>query len=790
MGRKRIESWSWKDVVATAPRIGIPHFQRGSVWDRSNRVALLESMFEQSPCGSLVTWRPKTKIDVKDIGVPLLDSESLEESPLWLVDGQQRCRSLVSIFQDLTTAGAPQRADQSGALLPADIIEELVKFAPWIRPGLDTISDERMRSVAEAPQDGEDNDEYEDDTSGGATGWFVCIGAIPELRKELTDKLGETKDVSAKQMAKYSMFRTVAVSVLFPRKQAEPTKHVQLPRLLMPLGVLIVPEVWARLNEVLRQDNPEWLAKHMPWGPFFLTGRPNATWDTDLQKKIGSLRLLFGGKKFRNVATRFESMFTSKHFAVDELPRAEVRQAIAAYVRINRAGMRVQDEERALAVLAKWHNGILNLLAEFTRLRDGEPDVRMESDARKLLTHSSEKAFGFALWIRTVVRFVVLRVLANTAQQWLGPDAMERWTVGDKFNQFSEPEAKNVITEAARHAGDALLLVDSLLSNELGFDHRMARPSTRALIPVLDVFAHIEPDELKTLRNTTVGSDLRALLARVIHLTMLHPYLDQAELAGLCVKVHGDACKDGEWGLEGTAGIRTRLRSYLVELHRLWSMEAGVKTGQPTDDKDLFKQLAELATDSFFKLADEAKSLQAQAVGWLYAIERRNHATEFDWASQEVLEMTVRHEGVAIPLEAACTPEKQHIVPFVNAKKFAGKSGTRATASPANAVGNITWLSARQNGFNGFSDKWAVLSEQRDEQNLRARGLLFGEPGGRALDYYESLHDIHKNLGGMASAEELFEKFRTARLEWMKQEMKTWLDDSKELERLASALLT
>jgi hypothetical protein len=218
--------------------------------------------------------------------------------------------------------------------------------------------------------------------------------------------------------------------------------------------------------------------------------------------------------------------------------------------------------------------------------------------------------------------------------------------------------------------------------------------------------------------------------------------------------------------------------------------EAGVKTSQPTDDKDLFKQLAELATDSFFKLADEATSLQAQAVGWLYAIERRNHATEFDWASQEGLRMNVRHEGVAIPLEAACTPEKQHIVPFVNARKFAGKGGTRATASPANAVGNITWLSARQNGFNGFSDQWAVLSEKRDEQNLRARGLLFGEPGGRALDYYESLNDIHKNLGGMASAEELFEKFRTARLEWMKQEMKTWLDDSKELERLASALLT
>ena len=49
--------WSWRDVMNNAPRLGIPHFQRGNVWDSANRVALLESMYHKSPCGSIVVWR-------------------------------------------------------------------------------------------------------------------------------------------------------------------------------------------------------------------------------------------------------------------------------------------------------------------------------------------------------------------------------------------------------------------------------------------------------------------------------------------------------------------------------------------------------------------------------------------------------------------------------------------------------------------------------------------------------------------------------------------------------------
>ena len=790
MGRNRIQSWSWKDVVETAPRIGIPHFQRGSVWDASNRVALLESMFDKSPCGSLVTWQPKSMRD-EEVGVPLLDGQPLGEKPLWLVDGQQRCRSLVSIFQDLATVGARQRADQSLALLPADVVSELLACAPWIGQGTDATPADGSQTTQEVIEDVVDEG-YGDEVitpAVGRTGWFVCLGAIPELRKELTDKLGDAKQVSAKQAAKYSMFRTVAESVLFPQQPSDHATRVQLPRLLMPLGLLIAPRSCDQLKVAFQRNDPASLAEHAPWVPFFLTGRPAATWAEVSQGEIDGLRSLFEGTKFPKVAKRFKEMFTHEHLAVGPLPRASVQGAISAYVRINRAGIRVQAEERALAVLAKWHSGILTLLAEFARARDGEADVRTGIEARKLLGHSSEKTFGFALWMRTVVRFVVLRVLSETAQQWTGPDAIERWTVGDKFDRLSEKERAKHVGGAAEHAGEALLLVDSLLSSELAFDHRMARPNTRALIPILDLLAHINPVELKALRTAEGRSDLRALLARGLHLTMLHPYLDQAELNGLCDAVHLDPCADDSWPVDdGMTRIGERLESYIKRLHKLWSEEVHGKAGvtQPTDVRDVMNSLADLATASFHKLVTDARSLQAPAVGWLYAIERRNRATEFDWAAQKDGNLTMKWppDLGATALDAACAPEKQHIVPFADAKKIADKGGTRATASPANAVGNLTWLSARQNGFTGFSQQWAVLSPERDEANLRARGLLSGEPGARAVDHYKTLKDLPDG----PERGELFRRFCEARIEWMKEEMRSWLTNREELDRVVAVL--
>ena len=64
----------------------VPHFQRGLVWDTAATALLLESLFLDTPCGSLILWTPSR---VREYGVPLGDR------PHYLiVDGQQRILSL------------------------------------------------------------------------------------------------------------------------------------------------------------------------------------------------------------------------------------------------------------------------------------------------------------------------------------------------------------------------------------------------------------------------------------------------------------------------------------------------------------------------------------------------------------------------------------------------------------------------------------------------------------------------------------------------------------------------
>jgi len=72
--------------------MSIPHFQRGLVWDTSAVALLLESLYYQTPCGSIILWAPA---DVSAQG------NRLGKSARYLiVDGQQRIRSLHDVFRD------------------------------------------------------------------------------------------------------------------------------------------------------------------------------------------------------------------------------------------------------------------------------------------------------------------------------------------------------------------------------------------------------------------------------------------------------------------------------------------------------------------------------------------------------------------------------------------------------------------------------------------------------------------------------------------------------------------
>jgi len=80
-------------------KFGLPHFQRGSVWDDRNIGLLLESLFYNTPIGILILWKPK-KSKVSKYGTTF-EWSSMEHITHLVIDGQQRLTALEKVKQDL-----------------------------------------------------------------------------------------------------------------------------------------------------------------------------------------------------------------------------------------------------------------------------------------------------------------------------------------------------------------------------------------------------------------------------------------------------------------------------------------------------------------------------------------------------------------------------------------------------------------------------------------------------------------------------------------------------------------
>lgn len=831
--------WSWKDIVEHADRLGIPNFQRGAVWSRENREALLESIYYQSPCGSFVLWEPDTDDgDPHRHGVPLRQRGfEPEAKPLWLVDGQQRTRAMLDTFQQIVVL--PKRSDDL-SLVGKEDLEYLRKC------GKELMSEHEARDH----DDSTDEDTYENVENELC--WMVVLPAMPDFEQYFGTH-SESRNVQ-----RGSMFRRLCPR---PRTRltAKDKKQLPMPALppgIVPLASLLNPkgvfhdesqrrEAFEAVNSFLKRDASdrlmEALDKNLPWGPQFVTGyayessnKPmcwshlNARRDEpDIIFMLCCLLGLFSPQcRWSAVLERFRGMWDGKRFAIGSLPRSDMSAAIDAYIRINRAGIRVRAEERAMALLSRARPNILDDLADFTHRRDGN-EGSIAKDRRTLLAHESDRQMGFAVWMTTVTRYTAIAVLGDSARRWLGLSAIDKSSFGYRLDRIRPKETEEgpketkkgrstwsrgdytgpgaVIEECIQRATPALVLLDSIMTKELTLDHRMARPSPRALYPLIDLFYRIPSSKIDLLAK---DDTFRAAIGRLLLWTFLVPYLDQSDLEQLTVDVHGIdeeaarkksepiSCWDGD-----TANIdeeiQSALKRYQSSLLSLWRG----KYGESAEGTGALS-LAELALKAFSIQVKEARSLQHAAVGWLYAIERRGGAREFSWEAQfEGFEENGEKVGIrrralteAEDLRAssddALYPEKQHIVPFSIARQIVNKGGTRATASPSNAIGNLTWLSRRQNGFEGLGDRWAVMDRKRDGDNLQARGMTASvELEGRQRDaraLYEELQGIivpddswRENLDKEKAQRllELYEAFCKARSDWMIEKMREWLNE-------------
>lgn len=310
------------------------------------------------------------------------------------------------------------------------------------------------------------------------------------------------------------------------------------------------------------------------------------------------------------------------------------------------------------------------------------------------------------------------------------------------------------------------------------------------------------------MKSATLHEDsaFRAAVARLLHWTLLIPYIDQPDLEQLIVKVHGtsgDSARVGSWnGGVGSIGeeLRQAFGRYQRELLDLWRRGQDSSTS-PHEQESVQLQLARLASHAFQSEVEKARSLQHPAVGWLYALERRNEAREFSWKAQAeafsasggkvgAQQKELTEEALRRADENDLYPEKQHIVPFSIARQIVDKGGTRATASRANDIGNLTWLSHRQNGLEALCDRWTAMDRAQDTNNLAARGMFaradFEGTDSEVLGLYETLQNMALNKNPWnGKADELFAALCKGRRDWMVEQMRAWLEEPLSAEALA-----
>lgn len=763
---------SWSDLIDLAPEVGIPHFQRGHVWEHGHVAALLESMFEGSPCGSMVLWRPPASSSgpAADIGEALVREKSAEVSQ-WLIDGQQRMRSLLGVLWDAAN-------DPPSLMAPTTRSALHGRKSCWqVAPVFHDVASDPEGAVT---PDGEGG--WVDD--GASRTWFV---SLPRLASIAGDSSGPWTSDDVALAARFSPFR-----YLSRRRPMGLTEAGKRPAPRGPRGLVPMSFVLARSDEESRLDlegigsetNPEALGRELPWVPHCLTGFGDTPWSRVLDDEIlrqgwTLLRAQLAGSR----GTVLRRLVTGKWFAVGWLPEdCSFDDAVAAYVRINRAGVRVRPEERAFAELIRHLPQAPVALRRYSEAhQEGMwkgTGTDGDSHDRRWLAHATERSFGFALWMRAAIRDLTIALVPESATKagWLSPDSIERWTIQDRLRKPKEGIWERILVVPER-ASCILLVLDHLLSDFLRLDNPMALPDARSLLPMMDLLARQEtllrPDpERERARDVVLGN--------LLLWSMVHPYLKQDEMEDLLAA----AARPGGAHVAIEAMVRALLDVYLAD-----------ESGDPTAPlPSVIGRLVPLVAASFDRQRQQARTLKDRTVGFLYGIERRMReasgeavAREFDWSQipyagelRKELPLQARWpdppEGVRAPDLAL---ERQHIVPFALARQLVPKPpANHAAASDVNSVANLTWLTQRQNSFDGGLGANMVDLRLEPTARLDARGL--SGPARLAYDEIFTRWSAQRQEGWKSSEADkaAFRAFREARGRWIADQMNRWLEEA------------
>lgn len=120
------------ELIDNLPHLGLPDFQRGRVWDNSAVSSLMESLIDDTPCGSIILWRPRGGATAHGERPSDWGGSQLPPPALLVVDGQQRLTALRALWQDdwaVNLAAFPALGS-----LPKHRVAFTDAFVPWPPP--------------------------------------------------------------------------------------------------------------------------------------------------------------------------------------------------------------------------------------------------------------------------------------------------------------------------------------------------------------------------------------------------------------------------------------------------------------------------------------------------------------------------------------------------------------------------------------------------------------------------------------------------------------------------------
>ena len=381
----------------------------------------------------------------------------------------------------------------------------------------------------------------------------------------------------------------------------------------------------------------------------------------------------------KNLYREVRKMKDCKFFYVKRSDTEE-SAIISVYLKINGSGQRVLPEERAYAVLLESYNSALTKSQKFRHktlsdiLQELYKKLHPDSEKdRDYLSRKRESRLGLKFILRTLAQRACLQREEPITEKIFNFEVFSSvW-----FNALEDTD-KNTILE------DTIIVCEEvarLLRTQLWCDDFRYIPDAKSLVPLTQILLRYRIHSKKQLtlveRNSLAALTLRTYLEE----------FTQEELLLIAKRIQGEYLEKTQPTIKELVANAKKTESKRGPKRQIYSGNEALKK----------------------KIKDECSGEMRVRNRYnllLYWLLRKNKATDFETTNSSG-ETIAKESGV---LRKRINPSIQHIVPFSTMSTL-DPDTKRSRSSIKNNLGNITYISSRQNGPNGLSDDFADLTK-------------------------------------------------------------------------------